>query len=292
MSGTPLDKFGRQSRRDFGQEIGAVEGLRRREFGRQRLADEQHEVVFGLRQLALVGQHVDLRGLHLAFRRPQVQFGAGSGLEGGLVEIVGFLDGFQGLLRQLKLFLGLAQGEVFGCDFRHQCDLRVAFGFGGGEIFLQGLGVEAADMAEKVQFISRRAEAGAPLITVMPAAWERVKPPVPFTVGKDAERVTRYCARLCSTSSIATRRSRLLVSATSISFLRRSFGEEGLPGDVSDVGFIGLAGARILRRDGRGRAFVFWNHCAAGQNQSRAENGNEMSRCHGGSFCSHHVLQG
>src|SRR5208283_924270 len=53
------------------------------------------------------------------------------------------------------------------------------------------------------------------------ACW-RVKLPPPSTLGNDDERVMRYWARLCSTFRMATRKSRLLASASSMSFFRRS----------------------------------------------------------------------
>ena len=91
---------GRRPRRSEGRpgrnvlkQIGVIERPGCWQVSRKRLADQQHEVIFRLGKLALIGQHIDLRGLHLSFRRAQIQFIAGSGVKRGLVEIIGVLHG-------------------------------------------------------------------------------------------------------------------------------------------------------------------------------------------------------
>ena len=64
--------------------------------------------------------------------------------------------------------------------------------------------------------------------------------------------------------------SRLLVSASSINFFKRSSAKKF----ATNIGGIALfvGDARILRRHGRGRAGVFGHHCAAGKYESHSEN--------------------
>ena len=131
---------------------------------RQRFAHEQREIIFSLRPRQVVTQDVDFGGLHLAFRRPQIQFAAAARVERRLVERVRFLHGRQSLFCQFKLGLGLAQREILRRNFRDERNLRAAFGFGGGEIFFQRLPVQTAHAAEKIHFIRCRADAGAPRI--------------------------------------------------------------------------------------------------------------------------------
>ena len=157
--GAPLEQVRRQAGRNVDRDLLDAERQRRRQVGRQRLADEQLQGVLVEGALAQRLGERRLRAFELRLGLAVVELRARAGVEAQLVDAGRLLARRQRLARDAQLLFVGKQRQVGVGDRRDEADLDRLAGLCGREVLRQRCIAQVVDAAEQVELVAGDGEA-------------------------------------------------------------------------------------------------------------------------------------
>ncbi|GEM_PF-23700 len=161
--GAAGEHLGRHARRQFGDCADRVGERVGQQVGGHRCANDERQRILVLRDEAAETRNVGTRALQQLLRLVHVECRDRTGFGTAADQIVGLQPRFVGVARQRQAFPVVRECHPDAGDFGHQADLGAAARFFGAKVEFERLRIEAADAAEEIQFVGRKAHGGAVL---------------------------------------------------------------------------------------------------------------------------------